>query len=132
MILGLVVVVSTLGFLVYSGIRDTMLYYMTPSELMAKVQLGAITEKDGLRVSGQVIAESVNWDPQKFQLTFKMTDGAATFPAMYDNVPPDNLVSGEDVILEGTFKPDGHFMATKVLVKCPSKYDIKDETGESE
>jgi cytochrome c-type biogenesis protein CcmE len=132
MILGSVVVLGTLGFLVYSGVRDTMVYYVTPSELMAKVQAGTITEKDGLRVSGQVVAGSVKWDARQFRLTFKMTDGAATFLAMYDNVAPDNLESGEDVILEGTYKPDGHFMANKVLVKCPSKYDIEDETQESE
>jgi cytochrome c-type biogenesis protein CcmE len=128
MVIGLVVVLATIAFLVYAGIRDTMVYYLTPSELMAKVEAGLITEEDGLRVSGQVIPESVKWDPQQFRLTFEMTDGEATFLVMYDNVAPDNLVSGEDVILEGTYKPDGYFMATKVMVKCPSKYEIEDES----
>ncbi len=132
LIIGLVVVVATLAFLLYSGLRDTMVYYMTPSELVAKVQAGTLTEEDGLRVSGQVIPESVRWDPEKFRLTFQMTDGEATFEAMYDNVAPDNLLSGEDVILEGIYKPNGHFMASKVMVKCPSKYTIGDEPAESE
>lgn len=132
MAIGLVIVLATLGFLVYSGMRDTMVYYLTPSELMAKVQSGEITEKDGLRVSGQVLPESVTWDPQEFRLLFEMTDGDSTFRAMYDNVAPDNFLSGEDVVLEGKYIPDGHFMASNVMVKCPSKYDIEEGTEASE
>ncbi len=55
------VALCIIGYLVYAGIRDTMLYYLTVSEL---IQQGAQSSNMGVRVGGKVIEGSVIWDPK--------------------------------------------------------------------
>ena len=55
------IILSIIGYLTYTGIRDTMAYSLTVSELLAR---GPSGENVGLRVAGEVIPDSIRWNPK--------------------------------------------------------------------
>lgn len=111
---------SVIGYLVYTGLRDTMVYYLTVSELIAK---GPQLSNDGIRVGGKVLEGSVTWDPKDLRLNFAMGDGlGATLRVVYQGVVPDSFKQGKEVIIEGIYN-DGVFRATQIMPTCPSKYE---------
>jgi len=118
-IIGGIILVLALGFLIYTGMRGTMRYYMTVSELVAK---GNSAHGEGVRLGGRVVEGSINWDSLKLELKFNITDGKRKIPVLYKGVVPDAFKSGAQVIVEGTYSPGGVFRATTLLAKCPSKY----------
>jgi cytochrome c-type biogenesis protein CcmE len=119
LILITVLAVSLIGYLVYAGIRDTMLYYLTVSEL---VQQGAQSANQGVRVGGKVIEGSVIWDPKDLRLSFIIGDDRATLPVVYQGVVPDSFKQGRKVIVEGIYA-DGVFTASQIMPTCASKYE---------
>lgn len=119
LILITVLAVSLIGYLVYAGIRDTMLYYLTVSEL---VQQGLQPANQGVRVGGKVIEGSVIWDPKDLSLSFIIRDDRATLPVVYQGVVPDSFKQGRKVIVEGIYA-DGVFTASQIMPTCASKYE---------
>ncbi len=113
------VALCIIGYLVYAGIRDTMLYYLTVSEL---VQQGLQPANQGVRVGGKVIEGSVIWDPKDLRLSFIIRDDRATLPVVYQGVVPDSFKQGRKVIVEGIYA-DGVFTASQIMPTCASKYE---------
>jgi cytochrome c-type biogenesis protein CcmE len=56
-------------------------------------------------------------------LRFEITDERESLSVEYKGVRPDLLVEGTRTVVEGRYTPGGIFQATKVLLKCPSKYE---------
>ncbi len=119
LILITVLAMSVIGYLVYAGIRDTMVYYLTVSEL---VQQGLQSSNGGVRVGGKVVEGSIIWDPKGLRLRFIMRDDRATLPVVYQGVVPDSFKQGRKVIVEGVYA-EGLFTATQIMPTCPSKYE---------
>ncbi len=119
LILITVLAVSVIGYLVYAGIRDTMVYYLTVSEL---VQQGLQSSNGGVRVGGKVVEGSIIWDPKDLRLRFIMGDDRATLPVVYQGVVPDSFKQGRKVVVEGVYA-EGLFTATQIMPTCPSKYE---------
>ena len=111
---------SIFGYLIYAGIRDTMTYYLTVSEVLAK-PLQSFEEV--VRVGGNVYADSVKWDAKDLRLYFKMKDEKASLNIEYRGVVPDSFKPGREVILEGVYRGEGKFIATTIMPKCASKYE---------
>ncbi len=114
------IVLSIIGYLTYTGIRDTMAYYLTVSELLAK---GPSGENVGLRVAGEVIPDSVQWNPKDLKLSFRIRDGESSLHVDYQGVVPDSFKPGKEVIVEGKYTAEGLFRAATIMPTCPSKYD---------
>ncbi len=114
------IVLSIIGYLTYTGIRDTMTYYLTVSELLAK---GPSTENTGLRVGGEVIPDSIQWNPKDLRLSFRMRDGESILKVDYQGVVPDSFKPGREVIVEGKYRTEGLFKATTIMPTCPSNYE---------
>jgi cytochrome c-type biogenesis protein CcmE len=108
------------GYLIYSGIRDTMTYYLTVPEVLA-----ATTEAKGdiIRVGGNVFADSVKWNPKDLNLLFTMGDAKNRLEVDFKGVVPDSFKPGNEVVVEGQYKGDGKFVATSIMPKCASKYE---------
>ncbi len=120
LILITLVAMAVIGYLVYTGVRDTMVYYLTVTEL---VQNGSQYPNDGVRVGGKVIEGSVIWDPKDLKLSFTMGDDeGATLPVVYQGVVPDSFKPGREVIIEGIYA-NGKFAASQIMPTCPSKYE---------
>jgi len=111
---------SIIGYLTYTGIRDTMAYYLTVSELLAK---GPSAENLGLRVGGEVIPDSIQWNPRDLRLRFRIRDGESSLQVDYQGVVPDSFKPGKEVVVEGKYTVDGLFKATTIMPTCPSKYE---------
>jgi cytochrome c-type biogenesis protein CcmE len=114
------VILLVIGYLIYTGLRDTMVFYLTVSEVMAKTP-GDLT--DTQKVGGIVTAGSVQWDPKTLKLSFKLEDQQAGLIVNYSGVVPDSFKPGTEVIVEGTYRGDGTFWATTIMPKCASKYE---------
>lgn len=113
-------IVSIIGYLIYTGIRDTMTYYLTVSEVLANSS--GIQDKT-VKVGGTVSPGSVQWDPKDLKLFFKIEDDQSSLTVNFKGVPPDSFKPGREVVIEGKYIGDGSFVATTIMPKCASKYE---------
>ena len=107
-------------YLLYTGLRDTMTFYLTVSEVLAKTP-EELTQTQ--KVGGVVTAGSVQWDPKTLQLSFKLEDDRSNLMVNYAGVVPDSFKPGNEVIVEGIYSGDGNFWAKTIMPKCASKYE---------
>lgn len=114
------VILMVIGYLIYTGLRDTMVFYLTVSEVMAKSPEDLT---DTQKVGGIVNAGSVQWEPKTLKLSFRLEDEQANLVVNYSGVVPDSFKPGSEVIVEGTYRGDGNFWATTIMPKCASKYE---------
>jgi len=114
------VIVIIIGYLIYTGLRDTMMFYLTVSEVLAK-PLEDLT--DTQKVGGIVTAGSIQWDPKTLKLSFNLEDEQANLIVNYSGVVPDSFKPGTEVIVEGSYRGNGSFWATTIMPKCASKYE---------
>jgi cytochrome c-type biogenesis protein CcmE len=114
------VVALVIGYLMVTGLRDTMVFYLTVSEVMAKTPEDLTATQ---KVGGLVNAGSVQWDPKALKLSFILEDEQANLAVSYAGVVPDSFKPGGEVIVEGTYRGNGLFSATTIMPKCASKYE---------
>jgi cytochrome c-type biogenesis protein CcmE len=116
-VIGGAIILLVTGWLVYTNIEGSTAYYLTVEELVA----GGPSDRM-VRVSGFVVGETIDWDPQGMTLRFEITDESGRLPVVYEGVRPDMLQDGAQAVVEGRYTTSGVFEATAVLLKCPSKY----------
>ncbi|WP_114749567.1 cytochrome c maturation protein CcmE domain-containing protein [Pleomorphovibrio marinus] len=74
---------------------------------------------------GNVVGLKVNEDKTSF--TFIMVDNDGYEQEVYYNEPvPADFVRSEQVVVIGSYKDEDTFVADKILMKCPSKYQETD------
>lgn len=112
------VIAAALGFLVYQGISNNLVYYVTPSELMAK---GVQADGESLRLGGQVRPGSRHWDAPTQTLRFVLQDPRAFVPVVSHGLPPQMFREGIGVVVEGTYMR-GLFRATDLMIKHCATY----------
>ena len=129
---GLGGVALVVTYLMWTGVSETMMYYMTPVELMARVEQDPTFHQVGVKVSGRV--ELGSWTREKDEVLHRFTvvdllDESVRFPVEYRDILPDTFNDTEtvDVVVEGRFREDGVFEATVVLAKCGSRYEATAE-----
>ena len=134
-LVGVALMVGAVGYLMYTGIRDTSAYYLTVEEFLPRKDALANV---GVRVAGRVQSGSVDWNPRNLKLHFTMLgfepDGRSTDPpgrgltVHYQGVLPDMFAEERDVIVEGRYAPAADTLqATTVMTSCPSKYEAEIE-----
>jgi cytochrome c-type biogenesis protein CcmE len=106
--------------LVLTAISDSLVYFYTPSDLVAKPQ----PEGRRMRIGGLVQDHSVIRDGKS--VTFVVTDLVQSLPVTYAGILPDLFREGQGVVVEGKMGPDGRFQAAEVLAKHDEKYMPKD------
>ncbi len=99
LLLGLVLLLGGFGYLVYGGLDKNLVYFLTPTELQAK---GAAAYDAPVRLGGQVVPGSVDWNPTTLDLRFRMTDGKN--------------------VVEGKMQHTGVFDASNLRVKHSNEY----------
>lgn len=114
------IIVSIIGYLIYAGLRDTMTYYLTVSELLAQP---SYAQEQTVRVGGMVSPDSVKWDPKELKLVFKIEDEKSSLNVDYRGVVPDSFKPANEVVIEGAYSSNGQFTATTIMPKCASKYE---------
>ena len=92
-------------------------FYITVDELAAR---GSTSQ--ALRVGGDVVPGSINWNNATRVLSFDIQGQNSTLHVVYRGYAPDALKDQATAIVEGTRNGDGSFTATSVLIKCPHSY----------
>lgn len=122
-LIGGALVVGTVGYLMASGIKDTGVYFLTPTELAGRVTADPSFYNVGVKMGARVVHGSIQRDVASQTISFKVTDGTQNYPVIYRGLAPDTFTDDVDVVVEGRLMPDGTFRATTLLAKCGSKYE---------
>ena len=102
-------------FLVYSALAPSINPYLSISQ----VRDGAYAEREV-----QVLANLDDWSVDKAgSLVLRLSDGNTTLNVTYRGVPPQGLTKGQKIVAIGVLHPPDGLDATRLLVKCPSKYE---------
>lgn len=115
---GGMVILAVLGFLIYQGISNNLVYYLTPSELLAR---GPAAQGHYFRLGGQVRPGSRRWNAHSRTLHFILQDPHAAIPVVSHGMPPAMFRQGMGVVVEGTFA-GRVFDATTLMVKHCASY----------
>jgi cytochrome c-type biogenesis protein CcmE len=121
MIGGSLAVLAVALALVLNALRDSIVFFSTPS-MVAEKQFGAGKR---FRLGGLVENGSlVRGD--NLAVSFKVSDGSATLPVAYKGILPDLFREGQGVVAEGALDSAGVFKADTVLAKHDETYMPKD------
>ncbi|QQR35626.1 cytochrome c maturation protein CcmE [Devosia oryziradicis] len=119
-IAGLAVVVALATTLVLVALRDQIVFFYSPSDVVAReVSAGTPIRLGGLVKEG-------SWVREGQDNSFTVTDGATDIAARYTGILPDLFREGQGVVAEGSLGPDGSFVATNVLAKHDENYIPKE------
>ena len=120
---GGLVIVLAIAYLALTSLQNTMVYYLTVSELQAR---GPSAQP--VRVAGTVVPGSIVRSADGLAVTFTIADAGGRLPVAYRGVIPDIFGENIEVVVEGRYRADGLFEAHTLLAKCPSRYEAL-ETG---
>ncbi len=115
-IIGALIILAAVGYLAFTGFRESATYYYTVSEFAAQQ---AAADGKNVKVNGQVAPGSVQQDGRK--VSFAIAEGGSSLPVLYQGTLPDTFAAGNEVVVEGHLA-GGIFQAATILTKCPSKY----------
>lgn len=118
-LIGGLIIVAALSYMIYGGMQEAIVYFVTPSELKANERSSA---DKFLRMGGMVVKGSLQKDLSKLTYRFELTDGSATFPVFFKGVPPDLFTEGKGAVVEGRIGADGVFQATTIMAKHAEDY----------
>jgi cytochrome c-type biogenesis protein CcmE len=125
-LVGAALIVGSVGFLIAEGVKQTGVYFLTPSELAAKTAADpTFVDNVGFKLGAKVVPGSVRRNSGAQRIEFKVSDGAKTYPVVYQGLVPDTFTDANDieVVVEGRLGGDGVIRATDVLAKCGSRYE---------
>ncbi len=114
------IILSVAAGLALSALRDSIVFFVTPSELAAKpIEFGARFRLGGLVEQGSIVKDGLN-------VRFRVTDGGANLPVTYHGLLPDLFREGQGVVAEGKLNSSGVFVADTVLAKHDERYMPKE------
>lgn len=144
-IIGGLLIIAAVVYLIISSTQASAQYFLTVDELNAK---GSSVSGRDLRVSGAVIGDTIQYDPETLTLSFVIAHvpgdnsdieaqgglaavlhEAVTDPnrqqlqVVYIGVKPDLLRHEAQAIMTGQVDASGVFHADELLLKCPTKYE---------
>lgn len=130
-LIGSIALAGAVAYLMYAGVQQSGMYYLTIEEFLARRDLYA---GEGIRIAGRVTRGSVRkrMTPKGEELTFAIGDFVTegelgeTVAVHFVGVTPDMFKAegGSDVIVEGKYR-DGVIHAQSVMTSCPSKYEAE-------
>lgn len=144
-LLGGFLILAAVVYLIFSSTAAGAEYFMTVDEIKSK---GKAVLGKNLRISGAVIGDTIQYDPQTLTLTFevahvpgdnkeieaqgglaKVLHDAVSDPSrnrikvVYIGPKPDLLRNEAQAIMTGHLGEDGIFYADELLLKCPTRYE---------
>lgn len=111
------VILAAIAYLVYAGVTQSVVYFATPSELLA----APVTGKT-YRLGGLVEKGSLTWDPKTLDLAFRLSDGKSVVSVRHKGTPPDLFAEGRGAVVEGAWTGEGYFKASLILAKHSEEY----------
>jgi cytochrome c-type biogenesis protein CcmE len=124
LLIGAAVIAACVGYLIYGGIQETIVYFVTPSELHAK---GTAAYGKSLRLGGLVKEGSWTKEPGTLLHTFELVDDTSMVKVAFRGIPPDLFGEGRGALVEGNYGPDGVFQAKTILAKHSEEYKAAED-----
>jgi cytochrome c-type biogenesis protein CcmE len=146
-LIGGLLLLGVVVYLIVSGTANGARYFITVDELVGNPEYVGQT----VRITGAVVGDTITYDSRNLIIDFTIahipseTDdlALALHQAVKDTsvsrlnvhiegeVMPDLLENEAQAILTGQLQPDGTFVATELLLKCPSRYEeaVPDQVG---
>ena len=127
LVLLLVVAAAIATTLVAFALQRNVAYLYTPAEVLR----GEAGEHARFRLGGMVEKGSFERAAGSMEAHFRVTDGDAQLPVMYDKILPDLFREGQAVVATGTMR-DGVFVAENILAKHDETYmpkEVADKMG---
>ena len=128
LILALLAVAAIVGaaLLAMSALKDQAAYFYTPGDAKKDhVEYGR-----AVRLGGMVQKGSIRRHADGVTIDFLVTDNVDTVPVRFTGIVPDLFKEGSGVVAEGSFQPDGSFLATNILAKHDERYMPPQVAGE--
>jgi cytochrome c-type biogenesis protein CcmE len=138
-------ILAAVAYLIASSTQASAEYFMTVDEV---IEQGGGAVGKSLRLSGAVLGDTIQYDPQTLTLTFEIAHvtgdnkeieaqgglaevlyQAVNDPArqrvkiVYVGPKPDLLRGEAQAIVTGKLGEDGVFYAEELLLKCPTRYE---------
>jgi cytochrome c-type biogenesis protein CcmE len=119
----LILIGSSLGVLaiaaalVLSALRDSIVFFNSPSDIAEK----HLTAGTRIRVGG-LVKPGTFQRGDDLQIRFEVTDGKSDIAVRYQGIVPDLFREGQGVVVEGKLEPGGIFVADTVLAKHDERY----------
>jgi cytochrome c-type biogenesis protein CcmE len=104
-------------FLVLFALRDTIVFFHTPKDVIEK----QVAPGKRIRLGGLVADGSLKRG-EGLTITFAITDTAKSIPVRYTGILPDLFREGQGVVAEGKLDADGRFIADGILAKHDENY----------
>jgi cytochrome c-type biogenesis protein CcmE len=114
------IVILAIAYLITLSLGSSVSYYLTVSELMNG---NDEMYNNRVRVIGNIVDDSVEWNAEKVELKFAISEGGETLPVVYNGARPAGFEPGSDILVEGELQPDKQFLADQLILRCPSKYE---------
>jgi len=103
-------------YLVASAFRNNLVFFFSPSQVVAKeAPVGRTFRIGGLVENGTLKREGLT-------VKFTVTDTAASVPVVYKGILPDLFKEGRGCVAQGKIGADGVFVADQVLAKHDENY----------
>jgi cytochrome c-type biogenesis protein CcmE len=118
LVVAAVIVLGAFGYLMYGGLDQNVVFFLTPQELLAK---GTDAEDVPVRLGGMVAPGSVKWDAETLDLRFTLMDGVKTVEVHSKGAPPQMFRDNMGVVCEGRFR-NGVFESTNLMIKHSEEY----------
>jgi len=117
---GLAILGLATGLVLYA-LRDTIVFFYTPSEVAEKhIEPGERIRLGGLVEKGSLVRN------QGTTVKFIVTDTTKTMPVVYSGQLPDLFREGQGVVAEGKLDQAGTLIADTVLAKHDERYMPKE------
>ncbi|NIR42608.1 MAG: cytochrome c maturation protein CcmE [Gemmatimonadetes bacterium] len=133
--IGVLVVVVVFGYFAFGGLGRSLVYFWTPSELLAE---GDAAYGTSVRLGGMVEPGSVRWDAETQDLRFRLVDEGGIVEVQSVGVPPQMFLEATEhnqpigAVVEGSLTREGVFRATNLMVKHSEEYRAPQHAGEKD
>ncbi len=119
-----VIVAGALSYLLITGLVSYSMQNVAVSSVISNPQE---YKNKGLQVSGTVVNGSINKTEENLTFNVKGSKDGAIMQVTYKGIVPDAFMEDASVILEGMYDMEHkNFVASKLMAKCPSRYEGMD------
>ena len=117
---------SIAAYLVASAFRNNLVFFFSPTQVVAKEAPVNRT----FRIGGLVQEGTLKRDADGLTVRFTVTDTAESIPVVYKGILPDLFKEGRGCVAQGKLTSDGVFLAEQVLAKHDENY-MPPEAGQA-
>jgi cytochrome c-type biogenesis protein CcmE len=117
-VIAILVGVGAAAALASLAFEDNLLYFYSPSQILA----GEAPAGRTFRIGGLVTTGSVQRASGSLEVRFVVTDNSQSVPVRYTGLLPDLFHEGKGVIAHGHMTGSGEFVADEVLAKHDENY----------